>query len=170
MISRTVRYLVFSLELLVLFMLQQTPNLFPEIYGTRPILLLPAVFTIAMFEKEIPSMAFGIAGGLLLDFAAGGSVLGIHAIILSAITFFVSVISQSYMQPNFFTAVITSVWSVGLVVVLNWLIHFYIPGYQYPTQAFLYHYLPQYGYTILLFPLIYLMNRGIANAIKDPEG
>ena len=33
------RYLAYSLEILVLFLLQQTPYLIPELWGIRPVLL-----------------------------------------------------------------------------------------------------------------------------------
>ena len=45
--NRLIRYLAYTLELLVLFMLQETPGLLPTIFGSRPLLVLPAVLTIA---------------------------------------------------------------------------------------------------------------------------
>ena len=56
--NRLIRYLAYTLELLVLFMLQETPGLLPTIFGSRPLLVLPAVLTIALFEKELPAMIF----------------------------------------------------------------------------------------------------------------
>ena len=73
--NRVIRYLAYTLELLVLFMLQETPGLLPPIYGVRPVLLLPAVVAIALFEEEIPAMAFGILGGLFCDFGLGCGLL-----------------------------------------------------------------------------------------------
>ena len=79
--NRVIRCLAYTLELLVLFMLQETPGLLPPIYGVRPVLLLPAVIAIALFEEEIPAMAFGIVGlrpgrGFGLSWGgAGGAVL-----------------------------------------------------------------------------------------------
>ncbi|HBT91305.1 MAG TPA: rod shape-determining protein MreD, partial [Ruminococcaceae bacterium] len=61
---RVIRYLGYSIEILVLFVLQETPGLIPEIGGARPVMLIPAAVCIAMFESETPAMAFGLAGGL----------------------------------------------------------------------------------------------------------
>ena len=66
--NKVIRYLAYTLELLVLFMLQETPGLLPPLFGARPVLLFPAVITIAMFETEIPALAFGVVGGLFCDF------------------------------------------------------------------------------------------------------
>ena len=38
--NRVIRYLAYTLELLVLFMLQETPGLLPPIYGFWPVLLV----------------------------------------------------------------------------------------------------------------------------------
>ena len=44
--NKVIRYLAYTLELLVLFMLQETPGLLPPLFGARPVLLFPAVITI----------------------------------------------------------------------------------------------------------------------------
>ena len=36
--NRVIRYLAYTLEILVLFMLQETPGLLPSIFGVRPVL------------------------------------------------------------------------------------------------------------------------------------
>ena len=59
-LNRLIRYLAYTLELLVLFMVQETPGLLPAVAGVRPVLLLPAAVAIAMFEEEVPALAFGI--------------------------------------------------------------------------------------------------------------
>ena len=102
-------------ELLVLFMLQETPGLLPTIFGSRPLLVLPAVLTIALFEKELPAMIFGIVGGLLLDFGLSG-VMGFHALILAVLCFLVSLLAQVYLQVNIVTAVFMGIWTAGIAV------------------------------------------------------
>ena len=55
-LNKLIRYLAYVLELLVLFMLQETPGLLPSIFGARPVLLFPAVVAIAMLEPEVPAL------------------------------------------------------------------------------------------------------------------
>ena len=85
--NKVIRYLAYTLELLVLFMLQETPGLLPPLFGARPVLLFPAVITIAMFETEIPALAFGVVGGLFCDFGLSGT-LGFHALVLGVALLF----------------------------------------------------------------------------------
>lgn len=165
--NRIIRYLAYTLELLVLFMVQETPGLLPSIFGARPVLILPAVITIAMFEEEIPAMSFGILGGLFCDFGLSG-VLGFHALTLAVLCFFVSILSKVYLQINIVTAVITGIWTIGLTICAQWLFLYYF-SYSMPGYAFVHHYLPKYFYTLLFLPLLYLLNQGLSQAVRAQE-
>lgn len=165
--NRVIRYLAYTLELLVLFMLQETPNLLPHIYGVRPVLLLPAVVAIALFEEEIPAMAFGILGGLFCDFGLACA-LGFHGVLLAVLCFFISLQSKTVMQVNLITAILTGIWSIALVVAAQWFFLYYFT-YSMPQYAFTHHYVPKYFYTMLFVPLLYLLNRGLYQALRVQE-
>ena len=55
-----------------------------QIVFAAGVLLFPAVITIAMFETEIPALAFGVVGGLFCDFGLSGT-LGFHALVLGVL-------------------------------------------------------------------------------------
>lgn len=166
--SRLIRYIAYTLEILILFILQQTPGLFPEIFGVRPLLVIPAVITIAMFEPELAAMGFGIFGGLFMDYGGGGS-LGFYALVLALLCFVISIIFNTVLQVNIGTAIITALWTVAIIVSLSWLFQFFLKGYSMPGYAFLHHYVPKYCYTLILFPLIFLINRGLAKHVRQQE-
>ena len=165
--GRLVLYLAYALELLLLFTLQETPGLLPSILGARPVLLFPAVFTIALFEKELPALAVGVAGGLLCDFGLSGT-LGFHALVLGVLCFFISVLVRVYLQTNIATALLTGVVAIGLTVCAQWLFLYYFQ-YANPAYALTRHYLPKYGYTLLFLPLLYVLNRGLYQALRPQE-
>jgi len=165
--NRVIRYLAYVLEFLVLFMLQETPGLLPAVFGVRPVLIFPAVIAIAMFEEELPAMAFGVVGGLFCDFGLSG-MLGFHALVLALLCFLVSLISRAYFQVNLVTAMITGVWTIGLTVCAQWFFLYYFQ-YSMPGYAFVHHYLPKYFYTMIFVPLMYLMNRGLSQAVRTQE-
>lgn len=165
--NRLIRYLAYVLELLVLFMMQETPGMMPAILGCRPMLILPAALTIAIFEKELPAMAFGIVGGLLLDFGLSGT-MGFHALILAVLCYMASIFAQVYLQVNLATAILTGLWAAGAVICLQWLFLYYLQGYSMPGYAFTHHFLPKYFYSLLFFPLAYLLNRGLFQSLQEP--
>ena len=129
--NKVARYLAYTLEILVLFMVQETPGLLPSVLGVRPVLLFPAVMAIAMFETEVPALAFGVMGGLFCDFGFSG-MLGFHALVLGVLCFFISLLVRVYFQVNIATAVLTGVWSIGLTVCLQWLFLYF---FQYSHPA-----------------------------------
>ena len=42
------RYFAYTIEILVFFMVQETPGLVPDLFGARPVLLIPVALSIAM--------------------------------------------------------------------------------------------------------------------------
>ena len=165
--NKVIRYLAYTLEILVLFMIQETPGLLPSIFGVRPVLLFPAVMSIAMFETEVPALAFGVLGGLLCDYGFSG-MLGFHALVLGVLCFFISLLVRVYFQINLVTAILTGVWSIGLTVCAQWFFLYFFQ-YSHPAYAFTHHYLPKYCYTLLFLPLVYLLNRGLSQALRPQE-
>ena len=165
--NKVIRYLAYTLEILVLFMIQETPGLLPAIFGVRPVLLFPAVMSIAMFETEVPALAFGVLGGLLCDYGLSG-MLGFHALVLGVLCFFISLLVRVYFQINLVTAILTGVWSIGLTVCAQWFFLYFFQ-YSHPAYAFTHHYLPKYCYTLLFLPLVYLLNRGLSQALRPQE-
>ena len=166
-LNKLIRYLAYVLELLVLFMLQETPGLLPSIFGARPVLLFPAVVAIAMLEPEVPALLFGVVGGLFCDFGLSG-MLGFHALVLGVLCFFISLVIRTYLQNNMATAILTGVWSIGLVVLAQWFFLYFFQ-YSYPAYALTHHYLPNYFYTLLFLPLLYLLNWGLSQALGAQE-
>lgn len=165
---RTIRYFAYSLELLVLFVLQETPGLVPAVFGARPVLLLPAVLSVAMFEGETVSMAFGLAGGLLIDFGFG-SVLGFHALLLAAGCYAISVTAANLFQTNFLTALLLASAASAALFLLRWVFFFVLSGYVHAGYALSAHYLPAFVYTAAFLPLAYYFNRALALQIRSKE-
>ena len=100
---KIIRYFAYTIEILILYMVQETPGLLPEIGGARPVLLIPAAISIAMFESELAGIAFGLLCGLFLDIGMGG-VLGFHGLLLAAACYGVGLLTADLIQTNFLTS------------------------------------------------------------------
>lgn len=159
--KKWIRYTAYALEILLLYALQETPELLPLIFGVRPVLLIPAAATIAMLEGEGTAMGFGIYAGLLMDFSAGGG-LGTYAAILAVLCFFLSRVAHSVLRVSMGSAVLTGLLITVLTVFLGWIFRYVLRGYSGAGYVALHYYLPSCLYTLLLFPLIFYINRGIA--------
>lgn len=165
---RFIRYFAYALELLILYMLQQTPGLLPPLLGARPILIIPAVLAIAMFEPEVPAMAFGIFGGLLIDFGIGDA-LGFHGIMLGVSGYLISALCANLLRANLLTSFLINIIALTLVVLLQWVFYYVLYEYEEPMYALVYHYLPRIAYSLILTPITFYFNRAFAMLIQPAE-
>lgn len=166
--KKWIRCVAYTLEILILYALQQTPQVFPVIFGARPLLMIPAAVTIAMMEDEGTTMGFAVFAGLLLDFSAGGS-LGFYAAVLAVLCFVVSRMSHTILRVHMLSAALSGLWVTVITVFLGWIFRFVARGYTGAGYAALHFYLPTCLYTMLLLPLIFIINRGIARTFVRPH-
>ena len=88
---KVIRCVAYTIEIILLFILQELPYLMPSLLGVRPLLLIAAPMTIAILENEKIGLGFGVFAGLLMDMGYG-SVIGFHAIVLGVLGFFIGLL------------------------------------------------------------------------------
>ena len=146
-----------ALILLLLSLLQNTDGYFPQIFGVRALLLIPAVVCISMYERDLPGMLFGLFAGALWDvFASGGS---FNAFFLLVTGFLCGTLINTIMRNNVVTATLLSaIWS--LIYNLGyWLFHYVFGGLDKAVFMLLRYYLPSVAYTVVLVPLVFIVIR-----------
>ncbi|WP_085831850.1 rod shape-determining protein MreD [Clostridium merdae] len=168
---KLLRYFAYTIEIVVIYLINQTPGLIPPVFGARPVLLLPVAICIALFESETAAMGFGLMCGALLDFGmSGGSSLGFHTLLLSVFCYCAGLMAVHLLRANLLTAFLLSTAVVAFIFTLQWLFYYVFVGYQYPGVALVSHYLPRFVYTLLPVPLIYAFNRAFALNIRESAG
>ena len=156
-----IKNVAFSIEILICFIFQSNPMFSLEVFGGRPVLMLPAALTIAIFQGEIPAIVFGVVCGLLADSGYSGPV-GYYAIMLAVACYAVSVLMENYIRTNHFTALIIGAVSIPLMIFVQFLLFYVAMGYDSVWEYFLAHYLSRIIYTTVLVPVFYSVNRYIA--------
>lgn len=164
--KKILRFVSYGLEIMVFYILQGVPDLLPEIFGGRPIFLIPVAITIACFEDEIPAMAFGIACGAMMDFGTGTSI-GFYTIVLTILCYFVGYITDYYFNTKLLSALIIAVIAVPAVISLNFLITYVLKGYDGAGYYYLHHTLATIGYTFVTVPVFYGINRSLSRGFSD---
>ena len=169
--KKLLRYFAYTIEIIVIYLINQTPGLIPSVFEVRPVLLLPVAVSIAVFESETAAMGFGLFCGLLLDFGmTGGASLGFHALLLCVFCYCVGLMVIHLMRTNLLTTVLLSAVVILLVLLLQWLFYYVLVGYEYPGYALVRNFLPRFVYTLLPTPLIYAFNRAFALTIRERAG
>lgn len=160
------RYLAYSLEIVLLFVLQTTPNLMPEIFGSKPLLLIPAALTISFLESEIPAMFFGLACGLCLDFGYSDNV-GFFTIALTISCYFISIIFRDYMVVSFLNATaFNAIFCSGLIIIY-FLFSYVFAGKGDFLAYFAAHYISRILYTFVCGILLYFLNKFLFRNLRD---
>ena len=165
---KVLRYFAYTVEILVIFIIQQTPGLLPEIFASRPTPLLPIALSIAVFEGESASMAFGLFCGFLVDFGMGYA-LGFHALLLAVFCYAISLMAGNLLKTNLLTAMLIAAVALPVIYLLQWVFFYVLFNYDYPAYALTQHYLPRLCYTFVLMPLTSYFNRAFALLIKPRE-
>ena len=119
--SQLLKWGCYVLALFVCAALQTTPGLF-QLGQAKPLLVLPLCLAVAVFEGEF-------AGALLLCFG-------------------VSVLVQLYLQVNFGNFAAVSTVTALLVLSLDWLFFYYMPGYAGAALRYIAFVLPSAVLTI----------------------
>ncbi len=164
--KRVIRYLAYSLEIILLFVMQTTPNFFPEIFGSKPLLLIPAALTISFMETELPAMFFGLGCGAALDLGYSGNI-GYYSLMLTIICFGVSLVFRDYMVVSLRNAAAFIAAVSTALIGIHFLLFYLIAGKGEAGYYFLNHYISRIIYTIITGIGLYFLNRALYKGLRD---
>lgn len=160
-----IRRVCLALILLLLSVLQNTDGFFPQIFGVRALLLIPCVVCIAMYERDIWGMIFGLFAGALWDvFASGAS---FNAFFLLAVGFGCGTLINTIMRNNIVTATLLTFISSLLYNVCYWLFHFIFTQADSAAFMLLRYYLPCALYSAILTPVLFLIIRAVEKKFTE---
>ena len=136
----------------------QHTGLIPEILGVHAVMLVPLTVCIAMFERSIPGMCFGVLAGILWDFASVRGD-GFFAVVLTVIGFASGALVTFLFRNNIRSALIISFGSLLLCNVSYWLMFILNKGYEGAWDALFSRYLPSVLYSLVFtFVFYYLVS------------
>ena len=91
------RYLLYTVEIFIFFILEGIPGLLPIIYLVKPLLLVSTAVSIAAFELPLSSLFFGVLCGLVIDVGTGG-VMGLTSVILGTVCYYEAAWNNKYIK------------------------------------------------------------------------
>ena len=161
------RYIAYTIELIIMFALASTPGVLPELFGAKPVLLICVALTVAVYEREIPAMIFGLAAGLLADISYTDNI-GIFTISLTVICFVVGYAANNLIVANFLNFLLYAAVAVGALFMLYFLIRFIIGGVSDPWTYFTSHIVSRMVQTFICSIPMYFLNKFIYSTLS-PE-
>lgn len=159
------RYFTYVLEIVIFYVLSGIPGFLPSIMGVKPLLILPVAITIAVFEKEIPAMIFGLVCGALCDIGYTDAI-GFYTISLTILCFFFGYCARNYFVTNFANAMAIGFTTIPVLICLYFL--FFVNGaVPHAGQLFLRHYITRILYTAVFLPPLFFLNRLLHTSMSD---
>ena len=166
--SQALKWACYAAALFVCAALQTTPGLF-RLGQAKPLFILPLCLAVAVYEGEFAGALFGAVGGLLWDYAAGRTV-GMLALELLLLCFGVSVLVQLYLQVNPGNFAAISTVTALLVLSLDWLFFYYMPGYTGAALRYVTFVLPSAVLTIPAALLAFWLVQRIHDGFRIDNG
>ena len=166
--GQIVKWICYALLGLLCAVLQTTPGLF-QFGAVKPLWLLPLALAVAVFEGEFAGAVFGAVCGLMWDWLAGRTV-GMLALELLLLCFALSVLVQVYLQGSTWNFALISTGTALVVLSLDWLFFYYMPGYSWALSRWLTFVLPSAMMTLVPSLMLFSLVRHIYSAFKIDNG
>ena len=155
----TLKYVIYALILLILYVLQTTPGLF-VVFGTKPMLVVPAAIAIAMYEGEFVGGLYGAFAGLLNDM--GSSMLfGFNGLFLTFFCIVSGLLIIYLMHCNVRNAALYVAVTMLVTASAEFLFGYGMWGYAGVWRIYVFDTLPLIAYTTAVSPLLFWMVRAI---------
>ncbi|MBQ6601378.1 MAG: hypothetical protein IIX36_07010 [Clostridia bacterium] len=139
---------------------QHTDAAVPDFFGAKAMLLIPLCVSIAMFEKSMGGLTFGVICGALWDSASAAGD-GFFSVTLAVAGFLAGVAITYLMRNNIFSALILSGVSTLAVNTAYWVIFVLMKGYEGAWSLLSQFYLPSAFYSVLFTFIYYYLVRFI---------
>lgn len=165
---KPLRFLAYFIEVLVIYVLQQTPHALPRVFGQLPNILILVVVSISMFEGEKTGLIYGFSAGFLTDLTMYGHI-GFFSVVLAVVGFLAGFLPSKCTYVSFSQAMLSSIVAVCLVYVLHFLWDYVRLWYDDILFVFGRHFVPRIGYTLLFAVLIYFLNKAIFVNLKSSK-
>lgn len=158
------RYLSYVIELILAFVLSTTPGLLPELFGSKPVLLVCVALTVAVYEREIPAMIIGMAAGMLTDLGYSQSI-GLFTVLLTVICFAVGYAANNLIMATFFNFLLYSAVATAALFLLYFLFRFVWGGVADAWRYFAAHLVSRMVQTFVCSIPLYFLNKFVYTAL-----
>ncbi len=164
-------YIRRALTVLLVFVtaLFQHSGFIPELFGAPAMLLVPLTVCIAMFERSIPGMCFGVLAGVLWDFALSGGD-GFFSVLLTAVGFISGALVTFIFRNNIRAALLLSFVSLCFCSVSHWLMFIIRKGYEGGFDLLFSRYIPSVFYSLIFVFVYYCIVSLIFRATAEKYG
>lgn len=140
----------------------------PSLFSVSPLLMVPLTVIIALYEKSIPGMAFGILCGALWDLTAA-TPDGFYTVLLATAGFVCGSLSAFFVRTNLLSSLLLTFLTAGGCNLAHWGLFFLRKGYDGAFEVLFSYYLPGAVYTLAFGAIFYYVVAYIVKHTKEKK-
>ncbi len=159
------KWIIYTLLLFVFYGLQTAPGFF-RFLDAQPLLTIPLVLSIAMFEHEIGGAVFGILAGFLWDMQQD-TLFGFNALVMMCCCVSVSLLIMYLMPTTLPSSLFYNFSVLAIQSGLYFLFCYALWGTPGMSLVWVNYLLPQMGLTLLASIPIYFLVRLISSKFSE---
>ena len=159
------KWIIYTLLLFVFYGLQTAPGFF-RFLDAQPLLTIPLVLSIAMFEHEIGGAVFGILAGFLWDMQQD-TLFGFNALVMMCCCVSVSLLIMYLMPTTLPSSLFYNFSVLAIQSGLYFLFCYALWGTPGMSLVWVNYLLPQMGLTLLASIPIYFLVRLISSKFNE---
>ena len=163
-IEKTIKYVLLCLVVFVLYILQGTPG-FLQIFGIKPVFLIPFCINLAMLEEENYTLIVYVVAGLLMELSAG-RIVGLYTIPMIIACIICMIMVKFIFKPNYRNSMAMSFVSTFAILLMDFFFSYVLPGHRGVFVIFFRTVLLASVYSTLFSVLYYKIIVGIQNRFK----
>lgn len=161
-----IRRALFVLLIAVTAAFQHTGGVLPSVFGAKAFLLIPLTVCIAMNEKSLGGLSFGVFAGVMWDFATVRGD-GFYAVVLALAGFTAGAAVTYLVRNNIFAALLLSLGACAFVTTSYWLVFILMRGYDGAFSLLTNFYLPSGIYSLAFTAVYYYLVKFIVKITTD---
>lgn len=162
------KWVLYAAVLCFSYAFMMTPGLF-ELGNTRPLIVLPMVICVGVFEGELRGGIFAIFAGIL--WSSGVTVFwGFHPLVLYICVVFCGVVTSVYLQENLPSTMLLAGVAIAAYLLASFFVNYAIWNYGNAGEIFKRSYIPTFFFTWAVTPIYYFIVKGIRTLIQQRSG
>ena len=158
---KAAKAITYVLVAIALYLLQTSVPIL-SIAGAKPLLLIPFIISLAMFESLTFTAVMSVFVGMLCDIVSAYT-LGYYAMMLIIICAIINIITQAYATPSIFNSLIVTAATIFLLQSIAFFFMYTIHDIDRLAHIYLKQVLPMCIYTIITTIPIFYMTKKISN-------
>lgn len=166
--GRYLKWTAYGLLILISGLLQMAPRAVPALFGARPLLLIPIVVSVAMFEGPVGGAAAGIGGGLLWDLYAD-RLFGFHALFLMILCCAAGLLVRLLIRNNLLSALLLITGTLLAQGLADWFFTYVLWMNSDAVYVLIRRMLPDMAYTLVLAPALYGITLLVAKRLRRQD-